>query len=98
MHPTDPEFCICPVCAGSLARWLERGRRRAATSRPVSPEPEEGKQQPHHREHRSRRLGRARRNRKALLRNIGLLALLILVNAFFVMMVIKFVSSPSESG
>src|SRR5271157_3360813 len=35
LHSADPVLRICPECAASLSRWLERGRRRAATPRPM---------------------------------------------------------------
>jgi len=41
LHETDPVLCLCPECAASLARWLERGRRRAASSRPMVQEPKD---------------------------------------------------------
>src|SRR5208282_210139 len=36
LHPTDP---VLSICAASLSRWLERGRRRAASPRPMVQEP-----------------------------------------------------------
>ncbi len=97
MHSGDPVLSICPDCAGSLARWLGRGRHRAASSKPMVQEPkEDAEDQPRHRKHRSRGDRRRQQQTKALLRNIALLTLLIVVNALVVIMVIKFVNSPTE--
>ena len=96
LHSTDPVVRICPECAASLARWLERGRRRAASPRPMVQEPKDADDQPRHRKHRSREDRRRHRQRRALLRKIALITLLVVVNVLVVMMVIKFVNSPPE--
>ena len=97
MQSTDPVFRICPVSAdrwpagssgdGTGPRLRGRSRRDPRRKRAASAQ-----------ETSIPRCSRARRNRKALLRNIGLLTLLIMVNAFFVMMVISSWTPPSESG
>jgi ribosome-binding protein aMBF1 (putative translation factor) len=93
---TDPVLRICLECAASLARWLERRRCRAAPPKPVPQESKDKDDQTPHRKHRS--LGGRRRHhvRKALLRNVGLLVLLVLANVLVMIMVIKFLHSPSE--
>ena len=96
LHSTDPVLSICPECAASLSRWLERGRRRATSSRPMVQEPKDADDQPRHRKHRSREDRRRHQQRKALLRNIALITILVAVNVLVVMLVIKFVNSPSE--
>jgi len=69
LHSTDPVLRICPECAASLSRWLERGRRRAASPGPMVQEPKDANDQPRHRKHRSREEVRRHRDRKALLMN-----------------------------
>ena len=96
LHSTDPVLRICPECAASLSRWLERGRRRTAPPKPVPHESKGTDDQSRHRKPQS--LGGRRRHhvRKALLRNVGLLVLLVLANVLVMIMVIKFLHSPSE--
>jgi hypothetical protein len=53
LHSADPLLRICAECAASLARWLERGRRRAATPRWMVKETKDADDQPRHRKHRS---------------------------------------------
>ncbi len=96
LHSTDPVLSICPECAASLSRWLERDRRRAASPRPMVQEPKDADDQPRHRKHPSRGDRRRHRERKALLRNVGLVVLLVLVNILVMIIVIKFLHSPSE--
>jgi len=92
---TDPVLRICPECAASLSRWLERGRRRAAPPKPVPQESKDADDQPRHRKHRSRGDRRRHHDRKAIHRNVGLVVLLVLVNALVMFMVIKFLKAPS---
>jgi len=95
LHSTDPVLSICPECAASLSRWLERGRRRAAPPKPVPHESKGTDDQSRHRKPQS--LGDRRRHheRKAIHRNVGLVVLLVLVNALVMFMVIKFLKAPS---
>jgi len=96
LYSTDPVLRICPECAASPSRWLERGRRRAAPPKPVPQESIDTDDQTRHRKHQSRGDRRRHRHRKALLRNVGLLVLLVLLNILVMFMVIKFLHSPSE--
>ena len=96
LHSTDPVLSICPECAASLSRWLERGRRRAAPPKPVPQESKDKDDQTPHRKHQSLVGRRRHHERKALLRNVGLLVLLVLANVLVMIMVIKFLHSPSK--
>jgi len=96
LRETDPVLGLCPECAASLARWLERGRRRTTSSRPMVQEPKDADDSPRHRKNRSREEVRRQRDRKTVLRKIALITLLVAVNVLVVMLVIKFVNSPAE--
>jgi len=96
LHETDPILRICPDCASSLSRWLERGRRRAGPPKPVPQESNGTVDQPRHRKHQSRGDRRRHHERKSLHRNVGLVVLLVLVNILVMFMVIKLLHSPSE--
>jgi ribosome-binding protein aMBF1 (putative translation factor) len=98
LHETDPILHICPNCAGSLTRWLERGRRRAVPPSPILQKSTNADDQARHRKHRSHDDQTRRKQRKALLRNVGLVALLVLVNVMVMFVLIKLLHSPSEQG
>jgi ribosome-binding protein aMBF1 (putative translation factor) len=96
LHELDPALHICLECARSLAQWLDRGRNRNAHPKPQLQESPKPEGQHQHRKHRSRGDRARQKQRKALLRNVGLVALLVAVNVMVMFMLIKFLHSPSE--
>jgi len=96
LHETDPVLHICPNCAESLTRWLERGRRQAAARKPVPQESRDTDDQTRHRNDQSRGSRRRHHDRTALLRRVRLVALLVLVNVMVMFVLIKLLHSPSE--